>query len=167
MSRVSELLNQIEQWVSEYNPEEYYKLDMTPGLSGEEIQAYVEEVQSYIEGKPYILPREIVEIYQWHNGIGNGSLFPSPKRSYCDKEFYSLAVGLDMGEDWENVYCPGKHLLVLFSHDGNYYWTVLPETQQEFAPIYCNDEPDFATALPGYPSLTAFLEEQLSELKKE
>ncbi len=65
MSRLTELLNQMEQWVSEYNPEEYHKLDLTPGLTGEEIQASVEEVQAYIEGKPYILPTEIVELYQW------------------------------------------------------------------------------------------------------
>lgn len=165
MSRVTELLNQIEQWVSEYNPEEYHKLDLTPGLARKEIEAYTEEVQAYMEGNPCFLPTEIVELYQWHNGTNNGSLFPSPERSYCDQEFYSLAVGLDMGEDWENAYCPEKHMLGLFAHEGNYYWTVLPETQQEFAPIYCNDEPDFATALPGYPSLTAFLEKQLSELK--
>ena len=38
MSRVTELLNQIEQWVSEYNPKEYHQINMAPGLTIEEIQ---------------------------------------------------------------------------------------------------------------------------------
>ena len=85
---------------------------------------------------------------------------------YGDREFDSLAIGLGTGEDWETEYCPGRHLLWLFAVEDIYYWTVLPETPQELAPIYSSsDEPDFATASPDYPSLTAFLEENISLLK--
>ncbi|WP_373541846.1 hypothetical protein [Chamaesiphon sp.] len=157
MSRLTELLNQIEHWASEYNPEEYHKIDMASGLT-------IEQIQAYLVGKPYQLPTEIVDLYQWHNG-GNGSLFPYPDGLYNEQEFLSLGIGLGTGEDWEQEYCPGKHLLCLFALEGNYYWTVLPETPQEFAPIYSSDEPDFATATPGYPSLTAFLEKEISQLK--
>ena len=113
MSRVTELLNQIEQWVSEYNPKEYHQINMAPGLT-------IEEIQSYLEGKSYKLPTEIIELYQWHNG-GNGSLFPYPDGGYGDQEFFSLGIGLGTGEDWEQEYCPGTHLLGLFGHEGNYY----------------------------------------------
>jgi hypothetical protein len=160
MSRVTELLNQIEQWVSEYNPQECHQINMAPGLT-------VEQIQFYLEGKPYKLPTEIIELYQWHDGSRNGSLLPYPGGCYGDQEFLSLGIGLDIGEDWEQEYCPGTHLLCLFSQEGNYHWTVLPETQQNFAAIYSNDEPDFENTLLDYPSLTAFLEKQLSELKKE
>jgi nitrous oxide reductase accessory protein NosL len=70
-----------------------------------------------------------------------------------------------MGEDWEYAYCPGTHLLSLFSREDTYYWTVLPETQQELAPIYCSDEADFATASAQYPSLTAFIETKIPRIK--
>ena len=94
------------------------------------------------------------------------SLFPSPEGMYGDREFDSLAIGLGTGEDWEKDYCPGTHLLWLFAVEGIYYWTVLPQTPQELAPIYSSsDEPDFATASPDYPSLTAFLEENISRLE--
>jgi hypothetical protein len=159
MSRLTELLNQIEQWVYQYKAEECHKIDMAPGLT-------IEQIQSYLEEKPYILPTEIVELYQWHNGKGYGSLFPSPEGFYDEQEFYSLPIGLGIGEDWEQEYCPGTHLLGMFSHEGNYCWTVLPEIPQEFAPIYfSSDEPDFATAAPEYPSLTAFLEKKILRLK--
>lgn len=159
MSRVTELLHQIEQWVERYNPAEYHKIDLAPGLS-------IEQIQSYFKGLPYTLPTEIVELYQWHNGCSFGSLFPSPEGMYGDQEFDSLAIGLGTGEDWETEYCPGRHFLWLFAVEDIYYWTVLPETPQELAPIYSSsDEPDFATASPDYPSLTAFLEENISRLK--
>lgn len=158
MSRVTELLNQIAEWVQQYNSEEWHQVDLAPGLTSEQIQ-------SLCEGKPFALPTEIFELYQWRNGRGSGSLFPHADGGYDEQEFYDLALGLGLGEEWEQDYCPGTHLLALFSVEGTYYWTVLPQTQQKLAPIYSSDEPDFATASPDYPSLEAMLNRQITRLK--
>ncbi|OCQ94270.1 hypothetical protein BCD64_05760 [Nostoc sp. MBR 210] len=111
------------------------------------------------------MPTEILELYQWRNGKGYSSLFPSAEGGYDEQEFYSLASGLGLGQEWRQDYCPGTHLLALFAFEDTYYWTVLPETQQELAPIYFNDEPDFTIASPAYPSLEAMLEKQATRLK--
>lgn len=158
MSKVPELLNQIIEWVQQYNSEEWHKVDLAPGLTREQIQ-------NYCAGQPFVLPTEILELYQWRNGTGYGSLFPSAEGGYDEQEFYSLGSGLSLGEEWEQDYCPGTHLLALFAFEGTYYWTVLPETQQELAPIYFNDEPDFAVTSLAYPSLEAMLEKKLDRLK--
>ena len=53
----------------------------------------------------------------------------------------------------------------MFAFEGTYYWTVLPDKPQEFAPIYITDEPDFNTGFSSYPSLAAMLEKKIPRLK--
>jgi hypothetical protein len=158
MSRVTELLNQIAELIQQYNSEEWHKINLDPGLTSEQIQLLC-------KGKPFLLPTEILELYQWRNGRGLGSIFPFSDGGYDGQEFYDLSLGLGLGEEWEQDYCPGTHLLALFGVEGTYYWTVLPEIQQEAAPIYSTDEPDFTTYFPDYPSLEAMLEKQIADLK--
>ncbi|WP_335039236.1 hypothetical protein [Nostoc sp.] len=158
MPRVTELLNQIVELVQQYNSEEWHKVNLDPGLTPKQIQ-------SYLEGKSFTLPIEIIELYQWRNGTGYGSLFPSAESGYDEQEFYSLASALELGEEWEQDFTPIVHVLPLFGFEGTYYWTVLPETQQELATLYVTDEADFDTSSPNYPSLTAMLEKQIRRLK--
>ncbi|NET11226.1 MAG: hypothetical protein F6K09_32925 [Merismopedia sp. SIO2A8] len=158
MSRVTELLNQITTWAQQYNSEEWHKVDLAPGLTSEKIQ-------SLCKGKPFALPTEIFELYHWRNGGGSGSLLPYADGLYGEQEFYDLALGLGLGEEWERDYCPGTHLLALFGVEDVYYWTLLPQTRQELAPIYSSDEPDFATASSHYPSLEAMLDQQVAWIK--
>ncbi len=158
MSKLTDLLNQITGWIQHYNSEEWSEIQLDPGLSGDRIE-------DYLKGESFILPDEIIELYQWRNGSGYGAFFVSAESAYNDQEFYSLGAGLELGEQWEQGYCPGTSLLALFAFDGTYYWTVLPDKPQEFAPIYISDEADFDTAFPSYPSLTAMLEEKISRLK--
>jgi hypothetical protein len=158
MSKLTEHLNQITEWIQHYNPKEWDKIKLDPGLS-------LDQIQSHLEGKSFVLPEEIIELYKWRNGTGNGSFFVSTESSYDDQEFYSLSVGLGQGEEWEQDYCPGTSLLALFSFDGTYYWTALPDSPQEFAPIYASDEADFDTTSPSYPSLTAMLERRIARSK--
>ena len=101
--------------------------------------------------KSFTFPEEIIELYQWRNGTGYGTFFVSPESSYDEQEFHSLATGLGYGEEWEEDYCPGTPLLGLFTFEGTQYWTILPDTPQEFAPIYVSDEPNFDTTSPSYP----------------
>jgi cell wall assembly regulator SMI1 len=61
MSRVHELLNQIIKWVQQYNSEEWHKVNLDPGLT-------LEQIQNYYAEQPFILPTEILELYQWRNG---------------------------------------------------------------------------------------------------
>jgi hypothetical protein len=157
MSRVTELLHQIATWAQHYNSEGWHRVNLDPGLTSEQIQGLC-------EGEPFVLPTEIFELYQWHNG-GSVSLLPYADGGYEEQKFYDLAQGLGIGEDWEQEYCPGTSLLALFAVEDAYYWIILPQTQQEFAPIYANDEPDFATASPDYPSLEAMLDRQIARLK--
>ncbi|MBN3883703.1 MULTISPECIES: hypothetical protein [unclassified Nostoc] len=53
---MTELLNQIFEWVQQYNSEEWHKVNLDPGLT-------IEEIQSYLEGKSFTLPTEIIELY--------------------------------------------------------------------------------------------------------
>lgn len=158
MPRVTELLNQIVEWVQQYNSEEWHKVNLDPGLT-------LEKIQSYLEGKSFTLPTEIIELYQWRNGTGYGFLFPSVESGYNEQEFYSLASALELGEEWEQDFASTVHVLPLFAFEDTYYWSVLPETQQELATLYVADQPDFDTSYPNYPSLTTMLEKQIRRLK--
>lgn len=157
MSRLTDLLNQITGWIQQHNPEEWNNISLGSKLSNDQIQ-------SFCEGESFIFPSEIVELYQWHNGSKSGSFFVDSQGVYGDQEFHSLSLGLGYGEDWSQEYCPDKKILALFAFEGTYWWTVLPATPQEFAPIYISDEPDFDTASPSYVSLTAMLEEEVNRL---
>jgi cell wall assembly regulator SMI1 len=66
MSRVTELLNQLEQWVSEHNPKECHQINMTPGLT-------IEQIQFYLEGKPYKLPFSRKTAFRIEEGVIMGS----------------------------------------------------------------------------------------------
>jgi hypothetical protein len=158
MSKLTDLLNQIAGWIQQHNPEEWDNIRLDRKLS-------CDEIQSLCEGKSFVFPSEIVELYQWHNGSESGSFFLDAQGVYGDQQFYSLDLGLGYGEDWSQEYCPGKKILLLFSFEDAYWWTVLPDKPQEFAPIYISDEPDFDTASPNYPSLSAMLEKEISRLK--
>ncbi len=158
MPKVTELLNQIVEWVQQHNSEEWHKVNLDPGLT-------LEQIHSYLEDKSFTLPTEIIELYQWRNGTGYGSLFPSAESGYDEQEFYSLASALGLGEQWGQDFSTIVHVLPLFAFEDTYYWTVLPETQQELATVYVTDEPDFDTSSPNYPSFTAMLEKQIRRLK--
>lgn len=158
MSKLTDLLNQITGWIQHYNSEQWSKIQLDPGLS-------CDQIKGYLEGKSFTFPDEIIELYQWRNGAGHGSFFASAESAYDDQEFYSLGAGLGLGEEWEQDYCPGTSLLALFAFEGTYYWTVLPDKPQEFAPIYMSDELDFDTSSPSYSSLTAMLEKKIPRLK--
>lgn len=158
MSKLTDLLNQITGWIQHYNSEEWAQVKLDPGLSRAQIE-------SYFEGKAFTFPEEIFELYQWRNGRGTGSFFVSADGVYSDQVFNSLAAGLGLGEEWTESFCPDIPLLALFAMEDAYYWTVLPDKPQEFAPIYVTDEPDFDTSSPSYPSLAAMLEEAISRLK--
>jgi hypothetical protein len=67
MSRVTELLNQIAELIQQYNSEKWHKINLDPGLTSEQIQLLC-------KGKPFLLPTEILELYQWRNGSGLGSI---------------------------------------------------------------------------------------------
>jgi hypothetical protein len=158
MPKLTEHLNQITEWIQQYNPDKWHEIKLDPGLS-------LGQIQSHLEGKSFVLPAEIIELYEWRNGTGYGCFFVSTESSYDEQEFYSLDVGLSWGEEWEQDYCPGTSLLALFAFEGTYYWTVLPDSPQEFAPIYVSDGPDFDTTSPSYPSLAAMLERMIARSK--
>jgi hypothetical protein len=158
MARLTELLEQITGWIQHYNAEEWAQVQLAPGLSRNQIE-------QYLDGKAFTFPEEIIELYQWQNGTGYGAFFVSAESGYDEQEFHSLAIGLGYGEEWEQDYCPGTALLGLFAFEGTQYWTVLPESPQELAPIYVSDGPDFDTSSPSYPSLAAMLEKKIPRLK--
>jgi hypothetical protein len=158
MPKLTDLLNQITGWIQHYNPEGWDKVKLDSGLSRDQMEAY-------IEGKPFTLPEEVFELYQWRNGTGCGSFFISAESRYDEQEFYSLDAGLGLGKEWAEDYCPGTSILTLFAFEGTHYWTVLPDKPQEFAPIYITDEPDFDTTSPSYPSLAAMLEKKIPRLR--
>jgi hypothetical protein len=158
MSKLTEHLNQITEWIQHHNPKEWDKIKLDSGLS-------IDQIQSHLEGKSFVLPQEIIELYKWRNGTGYGSFFISTESGYDQQEFYDLGFGLGQGEEWQQDYCPGTSLLALFSFEGTYYWTILPDIPQEFAPIYASDGPDFDTTSPSYPSLTAMVEEMIALCK--
>ncbi len=156
MSKLTDLLNQIVGWIEDNNSEEWNRIRLDTGLSHAQIQ-------HFYEGNSFIFPTEIVDLYQWHDG-GNGSFFIDAHGIYGDQHFNSLGWGLSCGEDWSRDYCPDKKILALFACEDVYWWTILPDTSQEAAPIYVSDEPDFDTCSPNYPSLTAMLEEMIQRL---
>jgi len=158
MPKLTDLLNQITGWIQHYNLQEWHKVKLDSGLSRDQMEAY-------LEGKPFTFPEEIFELYQWRSGTGYGSFFVSAEAGYDEQEFYSLAAGLGLGEEWAEDYCPDTRILALFAFEGTYYWTVLPDKPQEFAPIYVTDELDFDTSSPSCPSLAAILEKKISRLK--
>jgi hypothetical protein len=151
MPKLTDLLNQITGWIQ-------HNLKLDSGLSREQIEAY-------LEGKSFTFSEEIIELYQWRNGTGYGSFFASAEAGYDEQIFYSLGAALRIGEEWSEDYCPDTRILALFALEGTYYWTVLPDKSEEFAPIYVTDEPDFDTSSHSYPSLAAMLEKMISRLK--
>jgi hypothetical protein len=150
MARLTDLLNQINDWIEANNPGAWNNVHLDPGLSRDQIQ-------SFCEGESFSFPKEVIELFQWRNG-GNGGFFVSAHGHYDEQGFYSLSEGLGYGEDWSQEYSPDKNILALFSHEDAYWWTELPNSPQDHAPIYISDEPDFAMSSPTYPSLTAMLE---------
>lgn len=151
MTKLTDLLNQINDWIEANNPEEWNKIQLNPGLSRDQIQ-------SFCEDQSFSFPEEIIELYQWRNG-GNSSFFMDAHGCYDMQKFYSLSEGLGYGEEWSQEYSPDKDILLLFSIEDAYWWTELPNAPQDFAQIHIiSEEPDFAMSSPTYPSLTAMLE---------
>ncbi|MGM3308483.1 hypothetical protein ACSQ6I_21325 [Anabaena sp. WFMT] len=156
MSQLIKLLRLVESWVQQYNSDELAQVKMRPGLT-------VQQIEEKLSGLPYKLPREIVELYQWHNG-GHESFLPSPDGGYDLQVFFYLDEAISTAMDWNDGIFPNRNAFPLFSVEDVIYWTVGSEEQQELAPIYSSDDAE----LPSHPdatSLTAFLENNVKRLR--
>lgn len=156
MSQLTEILNLIESWVQKYNSDELRRVKMRPGLT-------IEQIEEKLVGQPYKLPREIIELYQWHNG-GHESFLPSPDGGYDLQTFLYLDEAISTAIDWNDSVFPNMNAFPLFSVEDVIYWTVGSFEQQDLAPIYSGDDGEFPSS-PDAASLTIFLEKQVKRLR--
>lgn len=156
MSQLTEILNLIESWVQQYNADAIRWVKMRPGLT-------IGQIEKKLEGLPYKLPREILELYQWHDG-GKPSFLPFPD-SY-EQEFFDLNEAISIAMDWNRSVFPNMNAFPLFSVEDVIYWTLGSEKQQNAEPIYSSDEGEFPSS-PNALSLTAFLENEIERLRFE
>lgn len=160
MSKLTQMLDLIHQWVQQQHESESYcqLIKPRPGL-------ILEKIQTLMNGKPFHLPREIIELYQWGNGSDYFSL-PYPDGDYSIQSLFSLGEALGIAEEWNNEFFQDISVLPLFSVEDVYYWTVVSQQQRDTAPIYANDEPVMIPDSPSHPSLTAMIESVFADLQR-
>jgi len=67
MEKLRESLNRITAWLQDNKPE--YAANLNPGLTYEEIEEKVKDLS-------FKLPREVYELYQWHDGMMEFEVYP-------------------------------------------------------------------------------------------
>lgn len=107
MSQITEILNLTESWVQQCKSDELVYINLLPGLTSEQIEAEVARL-------PYRLPREITELYRWHNGDGQGAFLPFPNYWYPSQVFYSLSEAVSAALHWNDRIFPNMNVFPLF-----------------------------------------------------
>jgi hypothetical protein len=148
MSKLTELLTQIDRWVWQYSP---CAAVMSPGLS-------LSEIQVKIDSLPFELPSEVIELYQWRNG-GKYSFLPCPEGGYDLQNFLSLDDAISRSQDLNQD--EATYSFPLFSLEDILYWTPVSSDKHELAVIYYRDN----SSGPDYPSLTAMMQKEIERLK--
>lgn len=123
---------------------------LQPGLTPEEIYQRAP--------LPFKLPREVLALYQWHNGTYQDENEPEQELFFYHKfmpieesfEVYQWRMQFNSEEGFE-VFEP--HLFPLFSFQGEYYATWCTVEEQERTPIFF----DYHGAAQAYDNLHTML----------
>ncbi|BAY83230.1 PBS lyase HEAT-like repeat protein [Calothrix parasitica NIES-267] len=133
MSLVIQTLEKIEKWLKLNQPS--VASFPYPGLTNKQIEELTKNLS-------FKLPKEVQELYQWHNGTRHGHGF------FPFHVFYSLEECLGFNSNiidyWDDAQSMSLHTLILFSIDKSFFFTVSSCEEQELSPIWVmhmGDEP--------------------------
>jgi len=142
MSLLVETLNRIVDFLESSHPIMIgIARSLQPGLS-------YEEITSKLEDFPYLLPTELVELYQWRNGqAGAYSDGFAPYHQLLSledalKEYkIQIEVAMEFSEEdlpWQKLYDPCW--LPIFKEDSNFYVIPTSLKPQKHSPILCKSD---------------------------
>ncbi|MBV6628163.1 MAG: SMI1/KNR4 family protein [Rivularia sp. (in: Bacteria)] len=125
MSLVRTTSERVEKWLKLNQPS--VASFPYPGLTSQEIQDLTKNL-------PFKLPKEVQELYQWHNGTRHGHGF------FPFHVFYSLEECLGFNQSivdyWDDAQSMSLHSLILFSIDKSFFFTVGSCEEKESSSIW-------------------------------
>lgn len=140
MSALTDALDRIQTWL---------QLNYSSATSFAHPLTYI-QIKEMTKELPFKLPREVYELYQWHNGTPvNQGLFPFQK-------FFPLEEAMNFviksRQAKVPIYPYGLIIFGGFKYDRSFYYIPGDEKDKETSPIWCSpmgEECEFF-----YPSLT-------------
>ncbi|MGL5832221.1 MAG: SMI1/KNR4 family protein, partial [Waterburya sp.] len=123
MSELKQAVDKIVNWLRLNYPENIEGI--RPGLS-------IEEIQEITKDFPFVIPKEIIELYQIYDGM---VMFGS-----MDLSLESLEEALQQSPLWEKCKYPPSsenHIfIIMHSYGKGIYYVVCDQEEKDFSPIW-------------------------------
>lgn len=150
MLQLTNALEKIQSWIQ--NNEERNYIFLNSGLDFNEIEAKINLL-------PFQLSQEVQQLYNWHNGMSEGS---HESFAFVGMDFYDLERSIEayhelISEEIEEL----KSCLfpILRLNDNGYYFSLSKKIREDNSPIFCFDFGDSDRFKPVlmYRSLTTMM----------
>lgn len=161
ISTLTDALKRILSWLQQ-NQLECAEL-LQPGLT-------TEEINEKVSGLPFQLPKEVYELYQWHNGTSSDTeFFPGywfiPLELAVETYYENMSIEGKNKKSYEKdnnldklpyVECWNQYWFPLFELDGQVYLLACNDNPQDTATVW-NYFPEFVHPELRYENLTAMM----------